>query len=79
MTANRRWPIDRLVPVLAATMVLLSIALVLAFSTWWLLLTAFVAANLMLYGIVGWCPMTLLLQRLGVPRTGYPATERIDR
>ncbi|MGW4351047.1 YgaP family membrane protein [Nocardia sp. NPDC004582] len=76
MTATRRWTIDRIVPVVAGTMVLLSIALVLAFSPWWLLLTTFVAANLLLYGFAGWCPMTLLLRRLGVPRTGTPATER---
>ncbi|MEU1431628.1 DUF2892 domain-containing protein [Nocardia sp. NPDC005746] len=76
MTATRRWTIDRIVPVLAATMVLLSIALVLAFSPWWLLLTTFVAANLLLYGFAGWCPVTLLLRRLGVPRTGSPAMER---
>ncbi|MGV9835710.1 YgaP family membrane protein [Nocardia niigatensis] len=75
-TAIRRLSIDRIVPVLAGTMVLLSLALVLAFSTWWLLLTTFVAANLLLYGIAGWCPVTLILQRLGVPRTGCPATER---
>ncbi|WP_433672879.1 YgaP family membrane protein [Nocardia sp. CA-136227] len=76
MTATRRWTIDRIVPVLAGTMVLISIALVLAFSPWWLLLTTFVAANLLLYGFAGWCPVTLLLCRLGVPRTGSPTTER---
>ncbi|MGW4532663.1 YgaP family membrane protein [Nocardia sp. NPDC004340] len=76
MTATRRWTIDRIVPVLAGTMVLISIALVLAFSPWWLLLTTFVAANLLLYGFAGWCPVTLLLRRLGVPRTGSPTTER---
>ncbi|MFJ9364811.1 DUF2892 domain-containing protein [Nocardia sp. NPDC101769] len=76
MAAIRRWSIDSIVPALAGAMVLLSLALVLAFSPRWLLLTAFVAANLLLFGLVGWCPMTLLLQRLGVPRTGGPATER---
>ncbi|MFE3227960.1 DUF2892 domain-containing protein [Nocardia sp. NPDC059228] len=76
MTAIRHWSIDRIVPGLAGTVVLLSLVLVLAFSPWWLLLTALVAANLVLFGVVGWCPMTLLLQRLGVPRTGSPATER---
>ncbi|MFD7845678.1 DUF2892 domain-containing protein [Nocardia sp. NPDC059764] len=76
MTATRRWTIDRIVPVLAGTMVLISIALVFAFSLWWLLLTTFVAANLLLYGFAGWCPVTLLLRRLGVPRTGSPAMER---
>lgn len=62
------WTIERLVPLLGGTVVLLSVALVLTFSAWWLLLTAFVAANLLLYSAVGWCPMSLLLQRLGIPR-----------
>ncbi|SDC93697.1 YgaP family membrane protein [Rhodococcus tukisamuensis] len=62
------WTIERVVPLLGGTVVLLSAALVLAFSAWWLILTAFVAANLLLYSAVGWCPMSLLLQRLGIPR-----------
>lgn len=71
MTALPRhhgWTIERVVPLLGGTVVLLSVALVLAFSAWWLILTAFVAANLLLYSAVGWCPMSLLLQRLGIPR-----------
>lgn len=71
MTALPRhhgWTIERIVPLLGGTVVLLSVALVLAFSAWWLILTAFVAANLLLYSAVGWCPMSLLLQRLGIPR-----------
>lgn len=73
MTALPRhhgWTIERIVPLLAGTVVTLSVALTLTVSTWWLVLTAFVAGNLVLYGTVGWCPMTLLLQRLGVARLG---------
>ncbi|WP_027499884.1 YgaP family membrane protein [Rhodococcus sp. UNC363MFTsu5.1] len=62
------WTVERLVPLLGGTMVLLSVALTLALSSWWLILTGFVAANLLLYAAVGWCPASLLMQRLGVRR-----------
>ncbi|TJZ77959.1 DUF2892 domain-containing protein [Rhodococcus oryzae] len=67
------WTVERLVPLLAGTMVLLSVALTLAFSSWWLILTGFVAANLLLYATVGWCPASLLMRRLGLRRLDDPA------
>ncbi len=36
-------------------------------STYWLLFTAFVGANLLQFGITKFCPMALILKRLGVP------------
>ena len=68
----RGWTIERVVPPLAGMVVLASIALTLAFSPWWLLLTGFVGANLLLFGAVGWCPASLMLHRLGVPRLAAP-------
>lgn len=35
----------------------------------WYLLTAFVGANLLQSAVTGWCPMMVLLRRLGVPET----------
>ena len=67
-----RWTIERVVPLLAGTVVLASLALTLVFSSGWLLLTGFVGANLLLFGAVGWCPASLLLHRLGVPRLAAP-------
>ncbi|MFR9749476.1 DUF2892 domain-containing protein [Nocardia sp. 004] len=61
------WSIGRLVPLLAGTFVLISTVLTVTSSPWWLILTTLVGANLLLYSAVGWCPVTLLLQRLGVP------------
>jgi hypothetical protein len=49
-------------------MILASLALAASVSTWWLLLTAFVALNLLLFAAVGWCPASLLMHRLGLPR-----------
>lgn len=61
------WTVDRVVPLLGGTMVLLSAALAAGLSPWWLLLTGFVGANLILYAAAGWCPASLLLTRLGLP------------
>ncbi|WP_459545803.1 YgaP family membrane protein [Nocardia sp. X0981] len=74
LVRHREWTIDRIVPLLAATMVLLGTVLAATVSPWWLILTALVGANLLLYGVVGWCPATLIMTRLGVPagRTGPP-------
>jgi hypothetical protein len=65
---DRTWTVERAVPLLAGTMVLVSLALAVAFSAWWLLLTVFVAMNLVFYSAVGWCPASLLMHRLGLPR-----------
>ena len=67
---NRRttpptWTVERAVPLLAGLMILVSLALATTVSTWWLLLTAFVAVNLLLFAAVGWCPASLLMHRLG--------------
>ncbi|HEY9311598.1 DUF2892 domain-containing protein [Williamsia sp.] len=67
-TTTSKWTVERAVPLLAGFMILLSLALATAFSTWWLLLTAFVALNLLLFSAVGWCPASLLMHRLGLPR-----------
>jgi len=58
-----RWPLERVLFALAGTMTLLSIALALIVSPWFLLLTAFVGINQWLYVIVGACPASIVLRR----------------
>ncbi|MCB5944031.1 DUF2892 domain-containing protein [Acidocella sp. KAb 2-4] len=58
--------IDRAVFSFAGFMVLLSLGLSLAFSHWWLLLTAFVGLNLLQTGFSGFCPAALILKKLGL-------------
>ena len=60
--------------VLAGLFILLSLALgvdctgnPLFVSRYWLLFTAFVGANLLQYGFTGFCPIALVLKKLGVP------------
>lgn len=59
-------PIDRVVLAFAGTVVLLSLGL----SRWhdpaWLWLTAFVGANLLQSAFTGFCPLAMILKRLGL-------------
>lgn len=58
--------IDRAVFALAGTLVLVSVTLATLVSTWWLVLAAFVGANLLQSSITGFCPAALILRRFGV-------------
>lgn len=60
--------VDRLVPALASLMILVSIVLVATLGPWWLLLTGFVALNLAFYAYAGWCPASLILEKVGLSR-----------
>ena len=58
--------IDRIVMAFAGSMVLLSLVLSLAHSRYWLLLTAFVGANLLQAAFTGFCPLVKVLRFLGI-------------
>lgn len=60
------WPVERLVPALAALVVGVGLLLGEIHSPYWRLLSAFAAANLALYAAVGWCPASLLMHRIGI-------------
>jgi hypothetical protein len=58
--------IDRLVMAFAGSMVLASLVLAWQFSPLWLWLAAFVGANLVQASFTGFCPLAMILKRLGV-------------
>jgi hypothetical protein len=58
--------IERVVRGLAGFMVLLSLALAFGYSRAWLLLAAFVGANLFQSAFTNWCPAMALLRKLGM-------------
>jgi hypothetical protein len=58
---------DRWIRVIAGAMILVSAALGWALSPWWLLWTLFVGANLLQFGLTDFCPLRLILRKLGVP------------
>jgi hypothetical protein len=64
--------IDRAVMAFAGCMILLSLALSLIMSPYWLWLTAFVGANLIQSAFTGFCPAAIVFKRLGVrPGTAF--------
>lgn len=65
MNSASRWPLEKVLNLLAGTVVVSSLALGRRGSPRWRLLTAFVGSNLLLSGVVGWCPASLLLHRIG--------------
>jgi hypothetical protein len=58
------WPLERVLFALAGTMTLLSVALAVLVSPWFLLLTVFVGVNQWLYVGVGACPASIVLARV---------------
>lgn len=62
-----RWPTTRILFALAGTVTLTSAVLAAAVSSWWLLLTAFVGLNQLLFVTAGACPASLVIERLRAP------------
>jgi hypothetical protein len=58
--------VDRLVFAVAGSFILLSVILSQIHSPYWLYFTAFVGANLLQSSITGFCPMAVILKKVGV-------------
>ena len=63
--------IDRIVLAFAGVVVLLSATLAHYHSPYWLFLTGFVGLNLLQSAFTGFCPLALILKKLG--KTSGPA------
>lgn len=59
-----RWPLERALFLMAGTVTILSVALAVLVSQWFLLLTVFVGLNQWLFVAVGACPASLVLSRV---------------
>ena len=73
--------IERWIRVIAGTFILLSLALgvqgsPLFVSPWALAFTAFVGANLLQFGFSNFCPLGLILKKLGVPESAAACSVR---
>lgn len=58
--------IEKIVMLMAGTMVLASTLLAVYHSPLWLYLTGFVGANLLFAGMTGFCPMVKILRKFGL-------------
>ena len=62
--------VERMVLAFAGCFILISIALSLVFSLYWLWFTAFVGANLLQSAFTGFCPLAKILKAFGVKPSG---------
>lgn len=58
--------IDRMVLAFAGGMILVSLLLSLAHSSYWLFFTAFVGLNLFQAAFTGFCPLATILKKIGM-------------
>ena len=58
--------IDKIIRVIAGTFILMSVALALWVSPWWLIWTTLIGANLVQSAFTGWCPAEIILKKFGV-------------
>lgn len=58
--------IDRIVMAFAGTVVLVSVLLAVYVNLNWLWLTGFVGANLLQASFTGFCPLAMMLKKIGV-------------
>ena len=59
--------IDRLVFAFAGSFILISLILSQLHSVYWLWFTAFVGANMLQAAFTGFCPLAIILKKLGKP------------
>ena len=58
--------IDRMVMAFAGGMILLSLLLSIVHHPYWLFLTAFVGVNLFQAAFTGFCPLAIILKKIGI-------------
>lgn len=59
--------LERALRMIAGAVVLISLALGYWVSPYWYLFTAFVGLNLLQSAFTNWCPMMVVLRKLGLP------------
>ena len=63
---TKSWYMERVIWLLAGIFILASLVLSRIHSEYWLILTALVGINLTILSLTGFCPMTVILDKLGV-------------
>ena len=64
MSAPTRWPLERVLFLMAGTVTIISVILAAFVSPWFLILTAFVGVSQWSYVAFGDCPSSLVMRRL---------------
>lgn len=83
MPKPRGWTVERIAMIMAGALVVMTQIAQRAGSTRLRVFAGWVGANLMLQGLAGWCPASVVLHRLGVPAAAEcglgEAADRADR
>ena len=66
MAKTDGWYLERVVFLIAGVMAGLSAALAWQVSPWWLILTALISVNLIIFAVSGFCLMANILYKFGV-------------
>jgi len=59
--------IEKMIRVIAGTFILISVALAVWVSPWWLIWTTLVGVNLIQSAFTNWCLAEIILKKFGVP------------
>ncbi len=65
MLKTDKWYLERITYLMGGSMTLLSAILAAFVSPYWLILTAFVGVNLIIFSLTGFCMMAIVLSKLG--------------
>jgi hypothetical protein len=66
MAKTDGWYLERVVFLIAGVMAGLSAVLAWQVSPWWLILTALISVNLIIFAVSGFCLMANILYKLGI-------------
>ena len=67
-TNNQSWYLERVLFLIAGSFSLIGLFIANYFSHWGLVLNLLVGINMILFSLTGFCPMGLILTRLGIPK-----------
>lgn len=62
--------LERIFTLIVGCMILLSLALAVYHNINWLWFTAFIGANLIQFSFTGFCPLTIILKKIGFKTRG---------
>jgi hypothetical protein len=63
---TENWYLERVVFLMAGIFSLIGIVLALLYSIYWLILTALVGLNLLVFALTGFCPSAILMSKMGL-------------
>ena len=69
MAMSRQMNVTDWIHVIAGIFILVSLTLGTWVHPYWYFFTAFVGLNLLQFGFSGFCPLGLILKKLGIPET----------